>query len=165
MRELSQPLEFQRVSAIVADFDLRLHTTLAELGVDVSIREEPFGMPTLTTPFREDTEPASWNLGAVERFHRALDWSASVFAEFSGWFIGKQSPGQLFRHSFDLSLSCFSGRLADITANDVVNREAYTHEVILFGFWMGDEKTFLDASYYAFISRTGRPERHIARRR
>ncbi len=36
--------------------------------------------------------------------------------------------------------------------SDLVNREAYTHEVILFGFWMGDEQTYPDASYYAFIA-------------
>jgi hypothetical protein len=56
----------------VADFDACLHAALAELGVDVAIREEPFGMP-VKTPFREDTEHASWDRDAVERFHRALD--------------------------------------------------------------------------------------------
>src|SRR5262245_50451018 len=41
----------------VADFDARLHTALAELGVDVAIREQPFGVP-MTAPFREDVEHA-----------------------------------------------------------------------------------------------------------
>jgi hypothetical protein len=134
----------------VADFDARLHAALAELGVDVAIREEPFGMP-VKTPFREDTEHASWDRDAVERFHRALDCSTSVLEEFSGWFVGKTSPVQLFWHSFDLSLTRFSGRSGLASASDPVNREAYTHEVILFGFWMGDEQTFPDASYYAFM--------------
>jgi hypothetical protein len=134
----------------VADFDARLHAALAELGVDVAIREQPFGVP-MTTPFREDTEHASWDRDAVERFHRALDWSSSVFEEFSGWFVGKTSPVQLFWHSFDLSLTRFSGRPGLAIESDLVNREAYTHEVILFGFWMGDEQTFPDASFYAFI--------------
>jgi Family of unknown function (DUF5996) len=35
----------------VADFDARIHATLSELGVDVNIKEEPFGVPT-TTPSR-----------------------------------------------------------------------------------------------------------------
>jgi hypothetical protein len=135
----------------VADFDARLHTALADLDVDVSIREQPFGVPMMT-PFREDTEHASWDRGAVERFHRALDWSASVFEEFGGWFVGKTSPVQLFWHSFDLSLTRFSGRPGVVIESDLVNREAYTHEVMLFGFWMGDEQTFPDASFYAFMS-------------
>jgi len=134
----------------VADFDARLHAALAKLGVDIAIWEQPFGVP-MTTPFREDKEHASWDRDAVERFHRALDWSSSVLEEFSGWFVGKTSPIQLFWHSLDLSLTRFSGRPGLATASDLVNREAYTHEVILFGFWMGDEQTFPDASFYAFI--------------
>ena len=135
----------------VADFDAQLHAALAELGVDVAIRERPFGVP-MTTPFGEDTEHASWDRDAVERFHRALDWSTSVLEEFSGWFAGKQSPVQLFWHSFDLSLTRFSGRPGLEITSDAVNREAYTHELILFGFWMGDEQTFPDASFYVFMS-------------
>jgi Family of unknown function (DUF5996) len=135
----------------VADFDARLHATLAELGVDVAIEEKPFGVP-MTTPFREDVEHTSWDADAVERFHRALDWSSSVFEEFSGWFVGKTSPVQLFWHSFDLSLTRFSGRHGLSIESDRVNREAYSHEVILFGFWMGDDQTFPDASFYAFMT-------------
>ncbi|HET8893044.1 MAG TPA: DUF5996 family protein [Gaiellaceae bacterium] len=135
----------------VAEFDAQLHSALVELGVDVAIQEQPFGVP-MKTPFPEDTERASWDRDAVERFHRALDWSSSVFEEFSGWFVGKQSSVQLFWHSFDLSLTRFSGRPGLVIESDAVNREAYTHEVMLFGFWMGDEQTFPDASFYAFMS-------------
>ena len=134
----------------VADFDARLHAVLGELGVDVAIQGAPFGMPT-TTPFHEDTDHASWDRDAVERYHRALDFASSVLGEFSGWFIGKSSPVQLFWQSFDLSLTRFSGRPGLSIASDLVNREAYTHEVILFGFWLGDEQTYPDASFYAFM--------------
>ena len=58
----------------IADFDARLHAMLAELGIDVEIKEQPFGVP-MTTPFPEDVEHASWDRGAVERFGRILDWS------------------------------------------------------------------------------------------
>ena len=136
----------------VADFDVRIHAALEEFGVDVAIREQPFVYGVeMTTPFPEDTEHASWDSDAVERFHRALDWSAAVFEEFGGWFAGKQSPVQLMWQSFDLSLMRFSGRPSGINAGDLVNREAYSHEVMLFGFWMGDDKTHPDACYYAFI--------------
>jgi hypothetical protein len=135
----------------VADFDARLHAALTELGVDVAIQEKPYGVP-MTTPFREDVAHASWDRDAVERFHRALAWSSSVLEEFSGWFVGKTSPVQLFWHSFDLSLTRYSGRPGLSIESDQVNREAYSHEVIHFGFWMGDEQTFPDASFYAFIA-------------
>jgi hypothetical protein len=135
----------------VADFDAHLHGVLAELGVDVAIEERPFGLP-LTTPFPEDVEHSSWDRDAVERFHRVLDWASSLLEEFSGWFVGKQSPVQLFWQSFDLSLTRFSGRAGLEITSDAVNREAYTHEVMLFGFWMGDDQTFPDASFYVFMT-------------
>src|SRR5207248_1049029 len=40
----------------VADFDARLHALLAELGIDVEIKEEPFGVP-MTTPATPPTTP------------------------------------------------------------------------------------------------------------
>ena len=48
----------------VADFDACLHDALQNLGVDVAILEKPFGVP-MKTPFREDTEHASWDHDAV----------------------------------------------------------------------------------------------------
>src|SRR5947207_12841983 len=74
----------------VAEFDARLHAALAELGVDVEIKEEPFGVP-MTTPFRDDVQHATWDRDAIRRFGRALDWSDAVVEEFSGWFNGKTS--------------------------------------------------------------------------
>jgi Family of unknown function (DUF5996) len=51
----------------VADFDARIHAALSELGVDVNIKREPFGVPT-TTPFPHDVEDASWDREAIARF-------------------------------------------------------------------------------------------------
>ena len=93
----------------VADFDSRIHGAAGELDIDVEIMEEPFGI-AVTTPFPQDVEHASWDRDAVERFGRMLDWSDSVFEEFSGWFNGKTSPVHLFWHSLDLAVTRFSGR-------------------------------------------------------
>jgi hypothetical protein len=134
----------------VADFDARLHAKLRELGLDVEIREQPFGVP-MTTPFTQDTEHASWDRAAVQRFGQILDWSDSVFEEFSGWFNGKTSPVHLFWHSFDLAVSRFSGRRGVPIDADPVTQEAYTHEVISFGFWPGDDKIG-DATYYSYTA-------------
>jgi hypothetical protein len=134
----------------VAEFDSRMHAALAALGIDVEIKEEPFGVPT-TTPFPQDLEHASWDREAIECFGSILDWSDSVFEEFSGWFNGKTSPVHLFWHGLDLAVTRFSGRPAAPLAADPVNQEAYSHEVISFGFWAGDD-TVGDATYYSYTA-------------
>ena len=135
----------------VADFDARLHAMLAELGVDVEIREQPFGVP-MTTPFPEDVEHAV--VGPRRRSSVLvciLDWSDTVFEEFSGWFNGKTSPVHLFWHGLDLAVTRFSGRAGMKIDADPVNEEAYSHEVISFGFWAGDD-TVGDATYYSYTA-------------
>ena len=132
----------------VADFDARLHGALGEL--DVTILEQPFGIPAFTTPFPDDREHATYDAEAVTRFWRVLDWSGGVLDEFSGWYCGKQSPVHLFWHGLDLAVTRFSGRPATPMPDaDAVSREAYTHEVISFGFWAGD-KDVREPTYYSY---------------
>ena len=134
----------------VAEFDRRLHGMLSALGVDVAIKEVPFGVP-MTTPFPADHEHAAWDRDHVERFWRALDWTDRVLEEFSGWFKGKTSPVHLFWHGLDLAVTRFSGRDAPPVDSDAVTREAYSSEVISFGFWAGDDNVG-DAAYYAYAA-------------
>jgi hypothetical protein len=134
----------------VSEFDAQLHQALNELGLDVRIKEEPFGVP-MKTPFPDDHEHASWDRDAIERFSRVLDWSDSVLEEFSGWFSGKTSPVHLFWHSFDLAVTRFSGRPAPLHAADAVTREAYSQEAVSFGFWPGDDRV-ADAAYYPYVN-------------
>jgi hypothetical protein len=142
---------FELASGVpVADLDARIHATLKELGIDVAIKEEPFGVPMIT-PFAQDVEHASWDREAIERFGRILDWSDSVLEEFSGWFNGKTSPVHLFWHSFDLAVTRFSGRPRAPIDADPVTQEAYTHEVISFGYWPGDDNLG-DAAYYSYTA-------------
>jgi hypothetical protein len=135
----------------VAEFDERLHATLARLGVDVAIQEQPFGVP-MTTPFPDDREHASYDPDAVGRFWRILDWSDSVFEEFAGWYCGKTSPVHLFWHSLDLAVTRFGGKRAPaLPSADRVTQEAYSHEVISFGFWAGDERV-REPTYYSYTA-------------
>jgi hypothetical protein len=134
----------------VASFDERLHALLAGRGLDMAIREEPFGVP-VTTPFRADTEHASYQPEYVERFWRTLEWVDDVLDEFSGWFCGKQSPVHLFWHSLDLAQTRFSGRSAPASDADAVTQEAYSHELISFGFWAGDEN-MPEAAFYSYTA-------------
>jgi hypothetical protein len=135
----------------VATFDAELHRLLHELGVDVAILEQPFGV-AMKTPFPEDTEHAAWDHDAVMLFGQILDWSDTVLEEFSGWFNGKTSPVHFFWHGFDLAVTRFSGRPSGNSSADPVTREAYSHEVISFGFWPGDDTTLSHAAYYSYTA-------------
>ena len=135
----------------VAGFDEQLHASLARLGIDVAIVESPFGVP-MTTRFPDDREHASYDRDAVERFWRILQWTDEILGEFSGWFCGKTSPVHLFWHSLDLAVTRFGERRApEIPGADPVTREAYTHEVVSFGFWAGDDNLG-EASYYSYAA-------------
>ncbi|HEX6701160.1 MAG TPA: DUF5996 family protein [Gaiellaceae bacterium] len=135
----------------VAQFDERLHALLRQQGVDVVIRESPFGVP-MTTPFPTDREHASYDRDAVERFWRILEWSNDVFEEFSGWFCGKTSPVHLFWHGLDLAVTRFGGKRAPLSpAADAVTQEAYSHEVVSFGFWPGDANV-REPTYYSYTA-------------
>jgi hypothetical protein len=135
----------------VAAFDRDLHALLDSLGIEVEIEESPYGVP-MTTPFPEDEGHASYDPDAVARFWRILDWSDGVLEEFAGWYVGKTSPVHLFWHGLDLAVTRFSGRRAPVAPQaDPVTRAAYSHEVVSFGFWAGDDKV-REASYYSYTS-------------
>jgi hypothetical protein len=135
----------------VATFDAQLHAALGSLGLDVEILEKPFGVP-MTTPFVQDTEHASYDREYVERFWRVLDFSTARLDEFAGRFRGKQSPAHVFWHSFDLAHARVSGRLVAPSPDaDSVTQEAYSAEIISFGFWAGDERV-LEPTYYSYTA-------------
>ena len=131
----------------VAAFHDQYLALLDRLGVKAEIRAEPFGVP-MTTPFADDVDHASYDSDAAGRFLSVLQWSADVFDEFAGWFSGKTSPVHLFWHSFDLAFARFSGRRAPaMPGADPVTAEAYSHEVVAFGFWPGDRVNQFPAFY------------------
>jgi hypothetical protein len=131
----------------VAAFYERFFALLAGLGIEVETKAEPFGVP-MTTPFPEDAEHASYDRDAVERYWQALRWIDWTLQEFAGWFCGKTSPVHVFWHGLDIAVTRFSGRRAPELPNaDRVTREAYSHEVISFGFWPGDQKVRMPAFY------------------
>ncbi|MBV8636903.1 MAG: hypothetical protein JO322_02395 [Candidatus Eremiobacteraeota bacterium] len=123
----------------------------ARLNLNVRIRTRPYGIP-IETPFELDVEHRSYDADAVRRWWSILTFSAGVFEEFSGRFVGKTSPVHLFWHSFDLAVTRFSGRPAPARPGaNRVEREAYSHEVISFGFWPGDPNTRFPA-YYTYTA-------------
>ncbi len=135
----------------VSAFDREMHAMLQRLGVDVSILESPYGVP-MKTGFTKDQEHAAYDRDAISRFWRLLDWSDGVFDRFSGWFCGKTSPVQLYWHGLDMAFARYNGARAAARAEaDPVTREAYSHEVIAFGFWAGDEE-WPEPTYYSYTA-------------
>jgi hypothetical protein len=133
----------------VADFYREYMSTLHGLGIEVEIDTTPaeFDDPT---PHDQDRHHASYDRGAVERFHRILVSADRVLKRFRSRFLGKCSPVHFFWGSFDLAVSRFSGRLAPVAEGaDHMTREAYSHEVSSCGFWPGDRR-YPEPAFYAY---------------
>ncbi len=138
----------------VAEFYNTLFGLLGKLGINVKITPRQFGLPEehpLQTPFYELTDFNSYDREYVDRVWRILVWTDKSFNEFSGRFYGKSSPVQLFWHHMDLTVTRFCGKRAPkmpLTAN-ISNKDAYSHELISFGFWAGD-KNVRGPAYYSY---------------
>ena len=131
----------------VAEFYRQVFENLAALGIEVKIWAVPYEAPS-KTPFAEDMENMSYDKEYIERFHRILVGVDNIFEEFRGRFNGKSTPVHVFWHSFDLALTRFSGKPATVREGaNRVEAEAYSHEVISFGFWAGDDKVPAPAFY------------------
>lgn len=139
---------FELNSLPVSDFYKRLFSSLSELGIRVSIKGEPYDVPFSEKPFEIDQGHSSYDREYVHRYWTILFRVNSVFEEFRGRFIGKSTPVHLFWHHADLALTRFSGRPAPVMeGGTAADREAYSHEVISFGFWAGDENVREPAFY------------------
>lgn len=135
----------------VADFYHSVMANLSKLGIVATIRPTPYEAPS-TTPFPEDTANCSYDREFIEKAHRTLLTVDRIFNEFRGRFLGKSTPVHMFWHSFDLALTRFSGKRVTVREEaNQVEREAYSHEVISFGFWFGDDNV-PDPAFYSYTA-------------
>lgn len=131
----------------VAEFHRQLFENLKALGIKAKIKALPYEAPS-EIPFPKDQEHKSYDIKYVEKFRKILIGVNDIFEEFRGRFSGKSTPVHLFWHSFDLALTRFSGKEAEVREGaGMVERQAYSHEVISFGFWAGDENVSGPAFY------------------
>lgn len=145
-----QSKSFSLKDQSVATFYHNVLANLHELGIDVTIKAEPYDVPFSTIPFAEDEEHASYDPDAVKKYWRILLFVNNVFEQFRGQFLGKSTPVHLFWHHADLALTRFSGKAAPpLTSGTNADKEAYSHEVISFGFWMGDA-VVREPAFYAY---------------
>jgi Family of unknown function (DUF5996) len=135
-----------------AQFYGDLFAALHEAGVDVEIHARPFDLGD-SPPFPQDTLHDSYDADAVERFWTILRHTDAAFAAFRSGFNGKASPSHVFWHSFDIAHARFSGRRAPpIEGADAVTAEAYSHELMSFGWWPGDDRTTPYPAYYWYAA-------------
>ena len=137
----------------VASFHGSLVDALRALGVQVRIDHPyPFDLPDAGRPFAEDTEHATYDPAWVSRYWQVLSQVNLVLEEFAAAFAGKASPVHHFWHTFDIAYTRFSDRRVDQPAQvDPVTREAYSREVISFGFWFGDD-AFPEPAFYSYTA-------------
>jgi hypothetical protein len=135
----------------VADFYRELMGVLGAMSIDVKIWPTPVETPD-PIPFPEDTTHASYDAGAIEKFHRILMSVHQVLTEFRAAFVGKASPVHFFWGSFDLAVTRFCGRRApEREGVDAITREAYSHECSSAGFWPGSGPV-TDAAFYSYTA-------------
>ncbi len=137
----------------VADFYAEIMGRLRALDLEVRIWPVPVEIAD-PIPFDQDRMHASYDPVQVNRFWHALAQIDQVFAAFRSRFIGKVSPVHFFWGSFDLAVTRFSGRGAPPPPSnpnipDLVNQEAYSHEVSSCGFWPGNGG-FGQAAFYSY---------------
>jgi hypothetical protein len=140
----------------VASFYHQVLESLARLGVpDPGIMPVPVEVVTVV-PFADDLEVRPYDHEKVQRLLTALIGMQIVFDRFRADFLGKASPVQFFWGGFDLASARFSGRRAPAYAGGSapnvhihVMHEAYSHELIAAGFWLGSDES-PEAEFYSY---------------
>ncbi|RNL84323.1 DUF5996 family protein [Halostreptopolyspora alba] len=136
----------------VSSFYRETRATLEGLGVHVRIpHPRPYDLPDADRPFEEDTEHATYDPNAAHRYWFVLSQVGMVLEEYAAGFSGKTSPVHHFWHTFDIAMTRFGSRALDQPreAGPLV-REAYSRDVVSFGFWFGDE-TVAEPAFYAYV--------------
>jgi hypothetical protein len=138
----------------VASFHAAVIAALGSVGVDADALRDaaPFDLPDSSRPFADDHEHASYDPAAVTAYWRALSDANLLLEEFSGRFSGKSSPVHHFWHTFDIATTRFSDVVVPHSDTaDAVTREAYSREVVSFGFWFGDASV-PEPAFYSYTS-------------
>lgn len=136
----------------VAEFYELFFEKLNTLNIKVRILDKPFDPERAGSdvPFSQNRKHQYTDLAHAKQFWEILAWIYPIFAEVNGQFTGKSTPIHLFWHSMDYVLTFFSGRDAPNTDGmDSVSKGAYSHEVISFGFWAGDNN-LPEPAFYSY---------------
>ncbi len=137
----------------VKAFHDELFAALESLDIHVTINQHPYDVTKIKTDtlYKNNLAPVEYDPDFSHQLWQAFVEADVAFQTFKGRFIGKSSPPQIFWHSFDIALTFFSGKPAPFHMGmDSVSQEAYSHEVISFGFWPGDDDID-EPAFYAYV--------------
>lgn len=133
----------------VAAFYHNLAAILQDLGIPFDILAKPYDLSE-GTPFDQCTHFHSYDKEAAHKAWQILSQVDMALKEFAGRSYSKTCPVHIYWHHLDLVVTRFSGaRGPDMGDASQVEQEAYSHEVISFGFWFGDD-TITDPAFYSY---------------
>ncbi|WP_224490161.1 DUF5996 family protein [Robertkochia flava] len=140
----------------VAQFYTRIMKLLFDIGVEVQILGKPYDLSD-EIPFASCEKHHTYQKDYVYRFWQIMLQVDHVFKEFSGRSYSKTCPVHLYWHHMDLAVTRFSGKKApEMKGAGIADKDAYSHEVISFGFWAGDQEVRAPAFYsYTYPSPKG----------
>ncbi len=136
----------------VSSFYHDIMKLINNMGLTPEFIKKPLDMG-IEKPFSDITEYHHYDWNAIKTFWQMMLWSDGVMKEFSGRFYGKTCPVQIYWHHLDLAVTRFSGKTApkmDSGAR-ILEKDSYSHEVISFGFWAGDDNT-REPAYYGYVA-------------
>lgn len=138
------------VPCSVSDYYKMFMDTLKEIGIDVKINTLPQEVPN-PVPFTKDEENCFYDKEYVERWWKIMAGISTVCEKFRTPFYGKASPVHFYWGSFDLSLTLYSGKLADPPQGaDQMFSLAENRENYAVGFWAGSE-AFPKPAFYFYM--------------
>jgi hypothetical protein len=102
-----------------------------------------------TVPLDEDSEHATYEEDAVQRYFHAATRAALALAEYRAPFRGRSTPVHAWWGGFDLAVSLFSGDPADPPSDDFIMRNSMDAQEVAVGWWPGDPR-YARAAFYAY---------------
>lgn len=136
----------------ISAFYQQIMEVLHSWGLHPNFIEKPLDM-NFDTPFGEIIQYHHYDWKAITIFWQMMLWNDGVFKEFSGRFYGKTCPVHIYWHHLDLAVTRFNGKLAPAVDPQarILEKDSYSHEVISFGFWAGDDNT-PEPAYYVYAA-------------
>ncbi|QVQ51604.1 hypothetical protein J4H86_22920 [Spiractinospora alimapuensis] len=137
----------------VGTFYSEVMDLLGGLGVKPSINHPyPFDLPDADRPFEQDNEHHTYVPQHANRYWRVLSQVAMVLERFAADYSGKVSPVHHFWHTFDIAMTRFHDmHISQPRDAGSVIREAYSRDVVSFGFWFGDD-TIPEPTFYSYTA-------------
>ncbi|GAA5219778.1 DUF5996 family protein [Membranihabitans marinus] len=134
----------------VAAFYKDTMTILHNWGLNPQFIHRPLDMG-IDKNFDQITEYHHYDWQSIHTFWQMMLWNDGVFKTFSGRSYSKTCPVHIYWHHMDLTVTRFSGKPAPpMNPNArILEKDAYSHEVISFGFWAGDDN-MTEPAYYSY---------------